>query len=53
MRDSSEWVGQLLAQHGTVGGVVPVAPHCCSVLQLRVAVAKCNLETLSPRAQSL
>jgi len=39
MCDSSDWVGQLLARNGKIGGVVHVFPHCCSLMQLRVDIA--------------
>ena len=39
MRDSSDWVGQLLVRHGKIGVVVHVVPHCCYLLQLRVDIA--------------
>jgi len=46
MRDSSDWVCQLLAQHGEVGVVVPVVPQCCSPLQLYAAPLCLDVEEI-------
>ena len=46
MRESSDWVGQLLARHGKVGVVVRVVPQCWSLLQLRAAPLCLGVEEL-------